>query len=193
VGPCTLRPQASRPTLGSRQKNIFYETANIGGTLRLLCISPHFCGGAPVPRYLNKESSIDRNHMHHVFFGWIDLEPDAWALYGFASKTDRTNIIGSLNATFSRSLQVTYLPGQTITAAKDKADEMQRVTNSTSRFRTYESTTTTNTELATIPGRPCHDDEGHGKDYLKSALDEIGKKLQVEATGHAPGKRKNRQ
>jgi hypothetical protein len=178
-------------------------------TLLLLCIffPTSLAARHRVPRYLNKESSIDMNNMHHVFVGWIDLEPDAWALYGFASKTDWTNIIGSLNATFARSLQVTYLPGRTITAAKDAADENATGNDLYIKFsdvrvdyNNYHLILSihfidpkTNTELATIPVRPYHDDEGDVKDYLKSALDEVGKKLQVEATGHAPGKNKKRQ
>ncbi len=144
------------------------------------------------------------SNMNRVFVGWVDLEPDAWALYGFANKTEWTNIIGSLNATFARSLQVSYLPGRTITAAKDKADENAARNDLYIKFsdvrvdyNNYHLILSihfidpkTNTELATIPVRPYHDDEGDVKDYVKSALDEVGKKLQVEVTGKSPGKKK---
>ena len=178
-------------------------------TLLLLCISfpTSLAARHRVPRYLNKESSIDMSNLNHVFLGWVDLEPDAWALYGVASKTDWTNIIGSLNATFARSLQVTYLPGRAITAAKDKADENATGNDLYIKFSDVQVDYNnyhlilsmhfidpkTNIELATIPVRPYHDDEGDVKDYLKSALDEVGKKLQVEVTGHPPRKKKQRQ
>src|ERR1700733_14037785 len=84
------------------------------GTLLLLCISfpTSLAARNKVPRYLNKESSVDMSNRNRVFVGWIDSEPDAWALYGFASRTDWTNVIGSLNATFARGLQGTCLPGR---------------------------------------------------------------------------------
>jgi hypothetical protein len=175
-------------------------------TLLLLCIAvpTSLAARHRVPRYLNKESSVDMSNMNHVFIGWVDLEPDAWALYGFSSKTEWANIIGSLNATFTRSLQVTYLPGRTITAAKDKADENATGNDLYIKFSDVQVAYNdyhlilsihfidpkTNAELATIPVRPYHDDEGDVKDYVKSALDEVGRKLQVEVTGKSPGKKK---
>jgi hypothetical protein len=175
-------------------------------TLLLLCIAfpTSLAARHKVPRYLNKESIIDMSNMNHVFIGWVDLEPDAWALYGFPSKTEWANIIGSLNATFTRSLQVTYLPGRTITAAKDKADENATGNDLYIKFSDVQVAYNdyhlilsihfidpkTNAELATIPVRPYHDDEGDVKDYVKSALDEVGRKLQVEVTGKSPGKKK---
>ena len=100
----------------------------IAATLLLLCISfpASLEARHKVPRYLNKESSVDMSNMNRIFLGWVDLEPDAWALYGYSSKTDWTDIIASLNADFARSVQVTYLPGRTITAAKDSENENRR-------------------------------------------------------------------
>jgi len=39
-----------------------------------LCISfpTSLAARHKVPRYLNKESSIDMSHMNHVFLGWVD-------------------------------------------------------------------------------------------------------------------------
>jgi hypothetical protein len=156
-----------------------------------------------VPRYLNKESSVDMSNMHRIFVGWVDLEPDAWALYGFASKAAWSDVIASLNATFARSLQVTYLPGRTITDAKDGADQNAAGNDLYIKFSDVQVDYNnyhlilsihfidpkTNAELATIPVRPYHDEEGDLKDYLKSALDEVGRKLQVEVTRVAPGKK----
>src|ERR1700683_1831426 len=94
-------------------------------TLLLLCIAfpTSLAARHKVPRYLYKESIADMSHMNHVFLGWVDLEPDAWALYDYKSKADWADVIASLNADFARTLQATYLHGRTIVAAKDKADE----------------------------------------------------------------------
>jgi hypothetical protein len=176
------------------------------GMLLLICISfpTSLAARNKVPRYLNKESRVDMSNMNRVFVGWIDLEPDAWALYGFASKTDWTNVIGSLNATLARSLQVTYLPSRTITDAKDSADENKAGNDLYIKFSNVQIDydhehlilsihfidPKSNAELATIPVRPYYGDGHDLKEYLKAALDEIGTKLQVEVTGKAAGKKR---
>ena len=178
-------------------------------TLLLLCISfpTSLAARHKVPRYLHKESTVDMSNRNHIFLGWVDLGPDGWALYDFHSRADWTDDIAVLNAGFLRDLQATYLPGRTLTAAKDKADENASGNDLYIKFSDvrvdYDNEhlilsihfidPKTNTELATIPVRPYHDDEGDVRDYLKSALDEVGKKLQVEVTGHPPRKKKQRQ
>ena|ERR1700719_3194233 len=72
-----------------------------------------------VPRYLNKASTVDVSNMNRIFVGWVDLGADHWALYGYESKTDWADIIGSLNSSFSRNL----VPGRSISSAKDRGDE----------------------------------------------------------------------
>jgi peptidoglycan/xylan/chitin deacetylase (PgdA/CDA1 family) len=84
---------------------------------RFLC--PALAARHKVPRYLNKESTVDMSKMNHIFVGWVDLGADDWALWGYGNKTEWTDIIGSLNSSFSRNL----VPGRTITSAKDKGDE----------------------------------------------------------------------
>ena len=93
----------------------------IAATLLLLCIFPPSSLAArhKVPRYLTKESIVDLSNMNHIFVGWVDMGPDDWALYGYGSKTDWSDIIGSLNSSFSRNL----VAGRVITSAKDKGDE----------------------------------------------------------------------
>ena len=167
----------------------------------LLCISfpTSLAARHKVPRYLNKESSVDMSHMNHVFVGWVDLEPDAWALYDFHSRTDWTEVIAALNADFLRGLQATYLNGRTITAAKEKTDENASGNDLYVRFSDvridYDHEhlilsihfidPKTNGEIATIPARPYYGDGHDVKGYLKAALDEVGVKLQVEVTGKA--------
>jgi hypothetical protein len=175
-------------------------------TLLLLCISfpTSLAARHKVPRYLNKESSVDMSGMNHIFLGWVDLGPDAWALYDFHSKADWTDDIAFLNAGFLRGVQATYLHGRTITAAKDKADENASgndlyikisdvkvdYDNEHLILSIHFIDPKTNTEIATIPMRPYYGDGHNVTESLKAALDEVGTKLQVEVTGETPGKKK---
>jgi hypothetical protein len=172
----------------------------------LLCVSfpATLAARNKVPRYLNKESPVDMTHMNHIFVGWVDLEPDAWALYDFHSRADWTEVIAALNADFLRGLQSTYLNGRTITSAKEKADENTSGNDLYIKFSDvrvdYDHEhlvlsihfidPKTNAELATIPVRPYYGDGHNVTQYLQAALDEVGMKLQVEITGESPGKKK---
>lgn len=175
-------------------------------TLLLLCISfpASLSARHKVPRYLNKESSVDMSHMNRIFIGWVDLEPEGWALYDFHSRADWTEAIASLNADFLRGLQATYLHGRNITAAKDKADENASGNDLYIKFSDvrvdYDHEhlilsihfidPKTNGEIASIPVRPYYGDGHNVTEYLKAALDEVGTKLQVEVTGEEAGKKK---
>jgi hypothetical protein len=174
--------------------------------LLLLCISfpTSLAARHKVPRYLTKESTVDMSNMHQVFLGWVDLEPDAWKLFEFDSKAQWTEIIAALNVDFARGVQLRYLPGRTVTSAKDNTDENAAGSDLYIKFSgaqvDYDKNhlivsihffdPKTNTELATIPARPYYGDGHAMQDYLKAALDEVGVKLQVEVTGQVPGKKK---
>jgi len=163
--------------------------------LLLLCISFPVSMDArhKVPRYLNKESTVDMSNMNRIFVGWFDLGPDDWALYGYENKTDWADIIGSLNSSFSRNL----VPGRTTVSAKDKGDENAAGDNLYIKFsdvrvdyNNYHLILSihfidpkTNSEIATIPVRPYYGNDWGLKNYLKAALDEVGTKVQLEVTG----------
>lgn len=163
--------------------------------LLLLCISFPVSMEArhKVPRYLNKESTVDMSNMNRIFVGWVDLGPDDWALYGYENKTDWADIIGSLNSSFSRNL----VPGRTTVSAKDKGDENAAGDNLYIKFsdvrvdyNNYHLILSihfidpkTNSEIATIPVRPYYGNDWGLKNYLKAALDEVGTKVQLEVTG----------
>jgi hypothetical protein len=168
----------------------------------LLCVSfplPSLAARHKVPRYLNKESSVDMSKMNHIFVGWVDLGADDWALWGYQNKTDWTDIIASLNSSFSRNL----VPGRTITSAKDKDDgnaagndlyiKFSDVRVDYNNYHLILSIhfidPTTNAEIATIPVRPYYGNDWGLKNYLKAALDEVATKLQVEVTGETPPKK----
>jgi hypothetical protein len=173
--------------------------------LLLLCISfpASLEARHKVPRYLNKESSIDMSNMKRIFLGWVDLEPDAWALYGYSSRTEWTNIINSVNADFSRSVQVNYLPGRTITAAKDSENEITAANDLYIKFSDIQVDydnyrlilaihfidLKTDSEIASIPARPYDGNASGLKNYLKAALAEVGKKVQIEVTGETQGRK----
>jgi hypothetical protein len=181
-------------------------------TLLLLCVSfpASLAARNKVPRYLDKESTVDMTHMNHISVGWVDLEPDAWALYDFHSRADWTDAIASLNADFVRGLQAKYLNGRTITAAqnsgKDTAGENIAGTGTDLYIKFSDVRVDydkehlvlsihfidpkTNAELAAIPVRPYYGDGHNVTEYLKAALDEVGVKLHVEVTGQTPGKKK---
>jgi len=170
--------------------------------LLLLCISfplPTLAARHKVPRFLSKESTVDMSKMNRIFVGWVDLGADDWALWGYQSKTEWTDIIGSLNSSFSRNL----VSGRTITSAKDKGDENAAGNDLYIKFSDVQVDynnyhlilsihfidPTTNAEIATIPVRPYYGNDWGFKNYLKAALDEVGTKVQVEVTGETPGKK----
>jgi hypothetical protein len=175
-------------------------------TLLLLCISfpTSLAARHKVPRYLNKESKIDMSNRNHIFLGWVDFAPDAWALYDFRSRADWTEDIAFLNAGFLQGLQATYLHGRTIVAAKDRADENIAGNDLYIKFSDVQVDydhehlilsihfidPKTNSEIASIPVRPYYGDGHNVTEYLKAALAEVGLKLQVEVAGESPGKKK---
>lgn len=170
--------------------------------LLLLCISLPASLEArhKVPRYLNKESTVDMSKMDHIFIGWVDLGADDWALHGYENKEEWADIIGSLNSSFSRNL----VPGKTITGAKNKEDVNASDNDLYIKFSDvrvdYDNyhlilsihfiDPKTNSEIAMVPVRPYYGNDWGLKNYLKAALDEVGTKVQVEVTG-AQGKKKN--
>jgi hypothetical protein len=173
----------------------------------LLCISfpeSSLAARHKVPRYLTKETTVDMSKMNHIFLGWVDLGADEWAFHGYSTKDEWVNVIDSLNAEFARSLQVTYLPGRTITAARDKLEENAAGNDLYIKFSDvrvdYDNyhlilsihfiDPKTNAEIGSIPTRPYYGNDWGLKNYLKAALDEAGKKLQVELTGELQGKKK---
>jgi hypothetical protein len=178
----------------------------ISTVLFSLCLAfptPSFAGRHSVPRYLHKESAPDMTSMNRIFIGWVDMGPDEWAAHGYATKTEWTDIIGSLNATFASSLPAAYLPGRTIVAAKDKEDTNAagcdlyiKFSDAHVDYDNYHLILSihfidpkTNTEIGMIPARPYYGNDWGLKNYLVMSLKEVGTKLQVEVTGEQKGKK----
>jgi len=150
-----------------------------------------------VKRYLTKETTVDMKDMNHIFLGWVDMVPDDWGVHGYAAKAEWAGAINMLNNAFQRTCQTTYLPGRTVTGAKEKDDEnatgndlyikFSDVRVDYNNYHLYLSIhfidPKTNSELAWIPVRPYYGDDWGFVNYLKAALDEVGLKLQVEIMG----------
>jgi hypothetical protein len=157
-----------------------------------------------VKRYLTKESTVDMKNMNHIFLGWVDLGANDWAVHGYDTKKDWTDIINSLNSAFLRDVQTTYLPGRTIIGAKGQGDEDTAGSDLYIKFSDvrvdYDNyhlilgihfiDPKTKAEIASIPVRPYYGNDWGLRNYLKAALDEVGTKLEVEVTGELQGKKK---
>jgi len=147
-------------------------------------------------RYLTKETTVDMKDMKRIYLGWIDMHPDAWAGYGYSSKEEWASVINSLNTAFQGRCG-SYMLGRTISGAKEKGDEsaggddlyikFSDVGIDYNYYHLYLSIhfidPKTNSELASIPGRPYYGDAWGFVNYLNAALNEVGVKLQVEIMG----------
>jgi hypothetical protein len=158
----------------------------------------------------SKESTVDMRKMNRIFLGWVDLGPDALVLYGHStpygssSKEEWTEVEGSLNAVFQRSCQSKYLPGRTITAAKDKGDENAVGSDLYVKFsdvfvdsNTFQLRLSihfidprTNSEIASVPLRTYSERICDLVNCLRGELDKVGAKLQAEITGEPKEKEK---
>ncbi len=177
----------------------------VTAALLLLCISlPTSLEARGTKRYLKKESTVDMKNMNHIFLGWVDLGDEDWGRHGYTAKSDWIDVINSLNASFSRGVQTKYLPGRTVTVAKDKGDEIAAGNDLYIKFSDVQVDydnyhlilaihfidPKTNQEIATIPVRPYYGNDWGLVNYLRAALDEVGVKLQVEVTGEPLEKKK---
>jgi hypothetical protein len=150
-----------------------------------------------VKRYLTKETTVDMKNMNRIFLGWVDMVPEDWAVHGYTNKAGWAAAIDSVNNAFQRLCQTKYLPGHTVTGAKEKGDEnaagndlyikFSDVRIDYDNYHLYLSIhfidPKTNSELASIPVRPYYGDDWGFVNYLRAALDEVNVKLQVEITG----------
>jgi hypothetical protein len=148
-------------------------------------------------RYLKKESTVDMSAMQKVFVGWVDLGPDNWAFHRYASKEDWETDIDGINSSFSAAVRAKWLPGRTVTGAKNRGDENTAGQDLYIRFADvwidynnyllYLSIhfidPKTNAQIAAIPARPYYGNDWGFRNYLRAALEEVNRKIQVEVTG----------
>ncbi|HXB62216.1 MAG TPA: hypothetical protein VNU94_05125 [Acidobacteriaceae bacterium] len=174
--------------------------------LALLCVAaptPAFARYG-VKRYLKKETTTNMTNMNHVCVGWVDLGVDQWGRLEYDTKGEWSAVIDGLNDSFVSALPVMYLPGKTVTGAKNKDDESMagcdlyvKFSNVYVDYDNYHLILAidfidpkTNTEIGTIPVRPYFGDAWGLRGYLDAALKEVSTKLTVEITGALPPKPK---
>lgn len=169
----------------------------MGVLLSIIVLPPCAEARHKVKRYLTKETTVDMKDMNRIFLGWVDMVPDDWGVHGYASKAEWAGAINMLNNGFQRFCQTKYLPGRTVTGAKEKGDENAAGNDLYIKFSDvrvdYDDyhlflsvhfiDPKTNSEIASIPVRPYYGDDWGFENYLKAALDEVNVKLQVEIMG----------
>ncbi len=162
--------------------------------LLLLCIA---CPASMEAK--SAKTTVDMRNMNRIFVGWVDMNPDSWRLLDYDTRSEWSDVIDSLNEYFREELKAEYLPGKTITAAKNKDDQNAAGNDLAIKFtdvsvdKEYRLHAAihfidpkTNTELTSLPlatyrGRVCG-----LVGCMKKSLDKIGKKINVEVTS-APG------
>lgn len=169
-----------------------------------------FCVGLQSPleahkakRYSDKETTADMSATKSVFLGWVDLSSDKWATYGYGSQEDWATVIKRVNLAFQSVCTTERLSGKTVVAAKDSKDENaagQELYIKFSDVRVDPKTyfvylsihfidPKTNAEVASIPVRPYSGRIASTFErYIRTALDEVGEKIQVEVTSAAAKK-----
>jgi hypothetical protein len=150
-----------------------------------------------VPEYKNKETTVDMSNMKRIFVGWVDLPTEEGALYGY-EKADWIALMAGLNQSLSHCIA-----DRIVTAAKDKDDNNSVGNDLYIKFQDvridYEHyhlvvgihfiDLKTNAEIGMIPARPYYGNDWGFKGFMNAAVDEVCKKLQVEVTGVAKGKK----
>jgi hypothetical protein len=151
-------------------------------------------------RYLKKESTVDLSQAKTVFIGWIDFVPEDWSIHGYGTEDEWTTTIAALNHYFQRTGQTKWLTDRTVVGAKGKGERAAESADLAISFSDvridYDEYLVhlsihfvdpkTNTELASIPTRPYYGDDWGFERYIRAALEEVNRKIQVEVTGQ-PG------
>ncbi len=158
------------------------------------------------PKNYTKETTVDMSARRTIFLGWVDLSPEGWRLWGYGSKEEWTDAIKDLNHDFQSSCQGQYLAGRTVTVAKDRNDENAAGNDLYVKFsdvnidHDYDGIRLsihfidpkTNIEIASVPSRLYYEKRWFKFQlYMRAALDEVSRKLQVEVTGELQGKKKH--
>ena len=145
-----------------------------------------------------KETTVDMSATKKVFLGWVDLPADQWNLWGYSSREDWAQVIQDLNQDFQSDCQARYLEGMVVKAAKDKNDTNAADNDLAIKFsdihidsKTYGISLSihfvdpkTNTEIAVVPPHLYYERRVFRfQSYVRAALEDVGKRIQVETTG----------
>ncbi len=153
-------------------------------------------------RYLKKESTVDMSAAKSISFGWVDLVADDWSVHGYSQREEWETAIAAINNSFQRLAQTKWLPDRTVTGVKDVKDQNLSAQDLHVKFADvrvdYDNyllylsihffDPKTKAEIASVPLRPYYGNDWGFEKYLKAALDEVNRKIQVEITGVPAGK-----
>lgn len=147
---------------------------------------------------VSKQTTVDMSTTKKVFLGWVDLPADQWNIWGYPSRSEWERAIQELNQDFQSNCEARYLDGMVVKVAKDKNDVSAAGSDLAIRFsdihidsKTYGISLSihfidpkTNAEIAVIPPHLYYERRVFRfQAYLREALDDIGKRIQVETTG----------
>lgn len=147
---------------------------------------------------VSKQTTVDMSASKKVFLGWVDLPADQWNIWGYPSRSEWEQVIQDLNQDFQSNCESRYLEGMVVKVAKDKSDLNAAGNDLAIRFsdihidsKTYGISLAihfidpkTNAEIAVIPPHLYYERRVFRfQAYLREALDDIGKRIQVETTG----------
>ena len=145
-----------------------------------------------------KETTADMSATKTVFLGWVDLPVDQWNLWGYSGREDWSQVITDINQEFQNSCQTRYLQGMVVKVAKDRTDENAAGSDLAIKFsdihidnKTYGISLSihfinpkTNAEIAVVPPHLYYEKRmWKFQAYMQQALEDVGKKIQVEITG----------
>ncbi len=162
----------------------------------LLCLGLHSSVQAKNKEV--KETTADMSGSKKVFVGWVDLPVDQWNLWGYSGREDWSQVIKDLNQQFLESCQTQYLQGMVVQVAKDRTDENAAGNDLAVKFsdihidsKTYGISLSihfidpkTKAEIAVVPPHLYYEKRmWKFQAYMAAALEDVGKKIQVEITG----------
>ncbi len=171
----------------------------------LVCLGFHSPLEARGPKSYSKETTADMSGKKAIFLGWVDLPAEGWSLWGYGNREEWVDVIGDLNHDFQSSCQGQYLAGRTVTFAKDRNDENAAGNDLYIKFSDVNIDhdyygirlsihfidPKTNIEIASVPSRLYYEKRWFKFQlYMRAALDEVSRKIQVEVTGELQGKKK---
>ena len=171
----------------------------------LVCVGFHSPLEARGHKSYSKETTVDMSARKAIFLGWVDLPLEGWSLWGYGNTEEWADVIGDLNRDFQSSCQGQYLAGRTVTVAKDRNDENAAGSDLYIKFSDVNIDHNyygirlsihfidpkTNTEIASVPSRLYYEKRWFKFQlYMRAALDEVSRKIQVEVRGESPGKKK---
>ncbi len=163
---------------------------------------PCLAGRRGAKLYKNKETAADMTQIKRVFLGWADFRAEDYSAHGYSSKSEWTTAEASFNAELKRLCQTKYLDGKTVTAASEPGDEragdadliikFSRVRPDYNNYHLYLTIhfvdAKTNAEIGVIPNRPYYGDDWGFERYLRAAMDDVGRKIDVEVSRVPKGK-----